>query len=321
MKALVQDRYGSCSIGSVPTPVAGDGQVLVRVAAASVNAYDWHVMRGDPRFARLSMGLRRPKTRVRGRDFAGQVVAVGAGVSSFQPGDEVFGDAGQADGAFAEYIAISPDLVAHRPPALTPSEAAAIPLAGVTALQGLISVLPGHTVLINGASGGVGTFAVQLATAAGASVTGVCSTRNVDLVTSLGASSVIDYRQTDFTALDTKYDVILDLVGNHALSTLRDALAPGGTLVLSGGGTYQGGSLFGPMRLILWAGLASRFTNQRISVLTATTSQQDLTTLAEMAAAGTVKPVIDRAFPLTEAAAAIRYVESEHARAKVVITI
>ncbi|MBB2943463.1 NADPH:quinone reductase-like Zn-dependent oxidoreductase [Actinoplanes lutulentus] len=321
MRALVQDRYGSCSIRSIPAPVAGDGQVLVRVAAASVNAYDWHVMRGDPRFARLSIGLRRPKTRVRGRDFAGQVVAAGPGVSSFEPGDEVFGDAGQADGAFAEYIAISQDLVVHRPSALTPSEAAAIPLAGVTALQGLSAVLPGHTVLINGASGGVGTFAVQLATAAGAAVTAVCSTRNVELVKSLGASSVIDYRHTDFAADGARYDAVLDLVGNRSLSTLRGALSPGGTLILSGGGTYQGGSLLGPMRLILRAGLTSRLTRQRISILTATTSQKDLSTLAGMAADGRLKPVIDRTFPLAAAAEAISYLETEHARAKVVITV
>jgi NADPH:quinone reductase-like Zn-dependent oxidoreductase len=321
MKALAQHRYGSCALTDVPSPVAGAGEVLVRVRAASVNAYDWHVMRGDPRFARLSLGLGRPKARVRGRDFAGQVVAVGTGVTRFRAGDEVFGDTGPRDGAFAELVAVPEDSVVARPPSLTPEEAAAIPLAGVTALQAIRSVGAGQRVLINGASGGVGTFAVQLAVAAGAEVTAVCSTRNVEMVRSLGASVVVDYRLADFAASTDRYDLVLDLVGNRSLSTLRGVVAPGGVVVLSGGGVYSGGSLFGPMRLILWASAVARVTRERVVVLTAVTSRADLETLAAMAAEGRVRPVIDRTFSLVEAADAIGYLEGEHARAKVVIAI
>ncbi|MEU4558349.1 NAD(P)-dependent alcohol dehydrogenase [Actinoplanes sp. NPDC023936] len=320
MKALVQEKYGECSFADVPMPVAGPDQVLVRVRAASVNAYDWHVLRGDPRLARLSMGLTRPRARIRGRDFAGQVVSAGSSVTRFRAGDEVFGDTGTADGTFAEFVAVPQDLVAHRPAGVPPEAAAALPLAGVTALQALRDVRPGHRVLINGASGGVGTFAVQLAVASGATVTAVCSARNAELVRSLGASAVIDYRQADFTAGGERYDIVLDLVGNRSLAALRALLTPGGTLVLSGGGVYQGGSVLGPMRLILRAQLASRFARQRITVLTATTSRESLTALAEMAETGRITVAIDRTFPLSAAADAIRYLETEHARAKVVVT-
>ncbi|MEU8242320.1 NAD(P)-dependent alcohol dehydrogenase [Actinoplanes missouriensis] len=320
MKALVQDRYGECSFADVPTPEIGPGQVLVRVRAASVNAYDWHVLRGDPRLGRLSMGLTRPRARIRGRDFAGQVVAAGSSVTRFRPGDEVFGDTGTADGTFAEFVAVPEDLVADRPAGVPPEAAAALPLAGVTARQALRDVRTGHRVLINGASGGVGTFAVQLAVAAGAEVTAVCSARNAELVRSLAAAVVVDYRQTDFTTLGERYDVVLDLVGNRSLAALRALLTPGGTLVLSGGGVYRGGSVLGPMRLILRAQLVSRFARQRITVLTATTSRESLEALAAMVAEGRITVAIDRTFPLAAAADAIRYLETEHARAKVVVT-
>ncbi|GID94040.1 NAD(P)-dependent alcohol dehydrogenase [Amorphoplanes digitatis] len=324
MKAIVQDGYGGPEVlrfTEVERPTATGDRLLVRVRAAAVNAYDWHVMRGDPRLARLSVGLRRPKTRIRGRDFAGQVEAVGPAVTRFRPGDEVFGDLGPADGAFAEYVSVAEDLVATRPPELTPEQAAAIPLAGVTALQGLRDLAPGQRILINGASGGVGTFALQLAKAAGAEVTGVCGTRNVALVRSLGADHVVDYRREDVIAAGRRYDVVFDLVGNRTLSEYRRVLTPAGTLILSGGGVYEGGSLLGPMRLILRGQLLSRFVSQRVLILSATTSRDDLETLAGMAAAGTLTPAIDRTFPLSAAADAIRYLEHEHATAKVVITV
>ncbi|MET8154512.1 NAD(P)-dependent alcohol dehydrogenase [Actinoplanes sp. NPDC049668] len=324
MKAIVQDGYGGPEVlrfKEVERPAADGDRLLVRVRAAAVNAYDWHVMRGDPGLARLSVGLRRPKTRIRGRDFAGLVEAVGPAVTRFRPGDEVFGDLGPADGAFAEYVSVAEDLVAARPPGLTPEHAAAIPLAGVTALQGLRGLAPGQRILINGASGGVGTFAVQLAKAAGAEVTGVCGTRNVALVRSLGADHVVDYRGDDAFAAGRRYDVVFDLVGNRSLSEYRRALTPAGTLILSGGGVYEGGSLLGPMRLILRGQLMSRFVSQRVLILRAVTSRDDLATLADMAAAGTLTPAIDRMFPLSATADAIRYLEQEHATAKVVITV
>ncbi|MEU7904889.1 NAD(P)-dependent alcohol dehydrogenase [Actinoplanes sp. NPDC049118] len=326
MKAIVQDGYGGPDVlrfREVERPTATGDRLLVRVRAAAVNAYDWHVMRGDPRLARLSVGLLRPKTRIRGRDFAGQVEAVGPAVTRFRPGDEVFGDLGTADGAFAEYVSVAEDLVAPRPAGLTPEQAAAIPLAGVTALQGvrdLGQVSPGQRVLINGASGGVGTFAVQLAKAAGAEVTGVCSTRNAALVRSLGAE-VVDYTRDDVVAAGRRYDLVFDLVGNRSLREYRRLLTPTGTLILSGGGVYEGGSLLGPMRLILRGRLLSRFVSQRVLTLTAVTSRDSLTVLADMAAAGTLTPAIDRTYPLSAAADAIRYLEGEHAGAKVVITV
>ncbi|MEU4692333.1 NAD(P)-dependent alcohol dehydrogenase [Actinoplanes sp. NPDC023714] len=324
MKAVTQNRYGgpeTLAFTEVAPPVATGDQVLVRVRAASLNAYDWHVMRGDPRFARLTFGVRRPSAAIRGRDFAGVVEAVGPDVTRFRAGDEVFGDTVHAGGALAEYVAVSQDRVAIRPAALTWEETAALPLAGVTALQGVRSLRPGQKVLMNGGSGGVGTFGVQMAKGLKAEVTAVCSARNAELVRSLGADHVIDYRLTDFGSRIAGYDLVLDLVGNRPLSTLRRVLAPGGTVVLSGGGVYRGGSLFGPMRLVVQARLSSRFVKERVEILSAVTDHASLTALAELVAAGTVKPVIDRTFPLADAAAAIRYLETEHARAKVVITV
>ncbi len=327
MKAIVQDKYGSSDVlalRDVDTPAPASNEVLVRVHAAAVNAYDWHVMRGDPYLARPAIGFGGPKTKVRGRDFSGRVEAVGADVTRFRPGDDVYGDLGDANGAFAEYARVPHDLVEPKPANLTFEQAAAIPLAGNTALMGLRDVgqvQPGQHVLVNGASGGVGTFAVQIAKAFGAEVTGVCSTRNVELVQSIGADHVIDYTQQDFTRSGRSYDVIFDLVGNRSLTDCRRALTPAGTLVLSGGGVFDGGSLIGPLGLLVKGKLLALFARHRLLALTTTTSAANLATLRELAESGKVTPVIDRTYPLSEVPDAIRYLEREHARAKVVITM
>ncbi|MEU7923671.1 NAD(P)-dependent alcohol dehydrogenase [Micromonospora sp. NPDC049801] len=327
MKAIVQDRYGgpeTLVLGDVDTPTPAPNDVLVRVRAASLNAYDWHAMRGDPRMARLAMGLSRPRARIRGRDIAGRVEAVGADVRDIRVGDAVFGDLGDANGAFAEYACVPQTQVAQLPTNLTPQQAAALPLAGTTALLGLCDVgrvEPGQRLLVNGASGGVGTLAVQLGKALGATVTGVCSTRNVDLVRSLGADDVVDYRRDDFADGSRRHDVVLDLVGNRSLTDLRRALTPTGTLVLSGGGVYGGGSLVGPVWLIARGRLLAPLVRQRIVTLTTTPGRQHLDTLRAHVEAGRLTPVVDRTYPLHEVPDAIRYVEGEHARAKVVITI
>lgn len=331
MKAIVQDRYGSPDVlrlTEVERPVAAAGEVLVRVHAAAVNAADWHVMRGDPYLARLMMpsvfGFGGPKPMIRGRDFAGRVEAVGDGVTRLRPGDEVYGDLGFAEGAFAEYARVAEDTVELKPSNLTFEQAAAVPLAGSTALVGLrdvAKVQPGQRVLVNGASGGVGTFAVQLAKVFGAEVTGVCSTRNVDLVRSIGAHHVIDYTQEDFTRSGQRYDVVLDLVGNRSLTDCRRATTPDGALVLSGGGVSKGGSMVGPMGMLITAQLLARFVRQRLLPLNLTTNREHLATLRELIESGQVTPVIDRTYPLSEVPDAIRYVEVEHARAKVAITV
>jgi NADPH:quinone reductase-like Zn-dependent oxidoreductase len=335
MKAIVQNRYGPPDVlafQDVDPPATGDNEVLVRVHAAALNAYDWHAMRGDPYLARLMLpsvfGLRGPKRRIRGRDFAGRVEAVGRSVRRVRPGDEVYGDIGEAGGAFAEYISVPDDVVEHKPANLTFEQAAAVPLAGHTALKGLRDlgrVGPGQHVLVNGASGGVGTFAVQIAKALGAEVTGVCGTRNVDLVRSLGADHVVDYRNADFTRPGGRYDVVFDLVGNRSLTDFRRALTPTGTLVLSGGGAPaggdRGGSLVGPMGLMIRGPALSRLVRHRILVLTTPPNREILVALRELIEAGKVTPVIDRTYPLRDVPEAIRYLEVEHARAKVVITV
>lgn len=324
MKAVAQDRYGSAdvlAVRDVDKPVPTATQVLVRVHAAAVNALDWHFMHGDPKIMRPVFGLTRPKMRIRGRDFAGVVEAVGSEVKDLHPGDEVFGE---ADGAFAEYLCSPGDTVARKPAGLTFEQAAAIPLAANTALIGLrdlAKVEPGQTVLINGASGGVGTFAVQLAKAYGAEVTAVCRTRNVEMVRSLGADHVVDYTQDDFTLGRKLYDVVLDLVGNHSLGAFRRVLTPTGTLLLSGGGVYDGGSLVGPMALFVRRKLVAPFVRQRLLELPAVASRENLTALCELAEAGRITPVIDRTYTLSEVPEAMRYVVKEHARAKVVITV
>jgi NADPH:quinone reductase-like Zn-dependent oxidoreductase len=327
MKAIVQREYGSpdtLRLEDVDRPDAGLGHVLVRVRAASVNAADWHVMRGDPKLARLQLGLRRPKAPVRGRDFAGEVAKVGTGVSHVLPGDEVYGETGMTDGAFAEYVRAPAGQVAPKPDGLTFEEAAALPLAGCTALQALRDVArvqPGQRLLVNGASGGVGTFAVQIGKALGTLVTAVCSTRNLDLMRSLGADAVVDYTTEDALGAGERFDVVLDLVGNRSLRELRGVLTERGTLVLSGGGVFDGGSLIGPMALIVRGGLVGRVVRQRIAPFTATPTAERLTALAQLAESGRVRPVIDRAYSLAEVPIAIRYLETEHARAKVVVTV
>lgn len=329
MKAVVQDRYGdTLEFTTVDTPVAGDGEVLVQVCAASVNAYDWHIMRGDPYLARVMMrsvaGFRGPKGKIRGRDFAGRVVATGRNVTRFKPGDEVYGDTFHRSGTFAEYVCVPAGQMAHKPANLTFEEAAALPLAANTALMGLrdvAEVRSGQRVLVNGASGGVGTFAVQIARSYGAEVTAVCSTRNVELVRELGADHVVDYTREDFTLGGQRFDVVFDLVANRSLTALRRVLTPSGTLVLSGGGTSDGGSLVGPMGLVIRSQLLAPFVRHRIVVLSETPSSENLVALRELVESGKVTPVVDRTFPLDQVAAAIRYVEVEHARAKVVITV
>ncbi|WP_421732467.1 NAD(P)-dependent alcohol dehydrogenase [Cellulomonas sp.] len=324
MKAIVQHRYGSpdeLTLADVDTPVPAADAVLVRVRAASLNARDWHLMRGDPYIARLSpdFGRRGPKAPVRGSDFAGTVEAVGSDVTRLRPGDEVYGE---SDGALAEYVSAPERRVARKPAHLTFEQAAAMPLAATTALQGLRGrVGPGQSLLINGASGGVGTFAVQLAHAYGAQVTGVCSTRNAELVRSLGADHVVDYTRDDAFRAGRRYDVVLDLVGNRSLRDLRRALTPDGTLVLSGGGVSEGGSLFGPIGLLLRSKLAAPFVRHRIVALSTSPGAEHLDALRELAEAGTIVPAVDRTYPLPAAADALRYLEGEHARAKVVITV
>jgi NADPH:quinone reductase-like Zn-dependent oxidoreductase len=324
MKAIVHDRYGAPEVlrlAEVDKPVAGDHEVLVRVHAATINARDWHAMRGDPYLARMAFGLRGPKVKIRGTDFAGRVEAVGRQVTRFRPGDEVYGE---VEAAFAEYVTVPEDLVGPKPANLSFAQAAAIPLAANTALMGLRDVAhtgPGQRVLINGASGGVGTFAVQLAKSFGAHVTGVCSTRNIELVRSLGADEIVDYTREDFAVGGRRYDVVFDLVGNRSLADLRRALTRTGTLILSGGGVSSGGSLVGPIGLVVKGQLLSRFVRQRVITLSATPSRENLDTLRELAESGALTPIIDRTLPLSETAEAIRYVEQEHARAKVVLNV
>jgi len=322
MKAAVQCEYGGpeqVEVRDVAKPVPGDDQLLVRVRAASVNPLDWHLVRGTPYVGRLGMGLRKPATTRLGVDFAGTVEAVGRSVTRFKPGDEVFGG---RTGAFAQYVLVRQDrAVVAKPARLTFEEAAAVPVAAVTALQGLRDqgkLQAGQKVLVNGASGGVGTFAVQLAKAYGAHVTGVCSTRNVELVRALGADRVIDYTREDFTKGDDRYDLVLDNVGNHSLSECRRVLTPAGRYVIVGG---PSGRWVDPLPRALGALVLSRFVSQDLRMFLAKLEPQDLATLADLLAAGKVRPVIDRRYPLGEIAAAIRHVEQGHARGKVVVTV
>jgi NADPH:quinone reductase-like Zn-dependent oxidoreductase len=332
MRAIVQDQYGGPEVlrfAELDRPVAGPGEVLVRVQAAAVNASDWHVMRGDPRVARLMapavFGRRGPKRPVRGRDFAGVVESVGDGVPGLTAGDEVYGDLGLAEGAFAEYAVVAGDRVALKPVNLSFEQAAAVPLSASTAMLGLrdlAEVGPGRRVLINGASGGVGTFAVQIAKALGAEVTGVCSTRNVQQLRALGADHVVDYTRDDFTRSGPRYDVLFDLVGNRSLRDLRRVVKPGGIVLLSGGGSSTGGSFFGPIGRLIAAQLTNRFVPQRLVPMTGEPAiEAHLVALRELIEAGRVVPALDRTYPLEEAPEAIRYLETEHARAKVVLRV
>ncbi len=326
MMAIVQRTYGSADVlrhREIARPTIGQGDVLVRVHAASVNAADWHLMRGMPYVirglgSRMGFGMRGPRSAVLGLNVAGTVEAVGSEVTQFRAGEEVFGE---HPGAFAEYLVAPESALARKPANLTFEQAAAMPLAATTALQGLRDhgrIQPGQTVLVNGASGGVGHFAVQIAKHLGAEVTGVCSTRNVEMVRSIGADHVVDYTRDDFTDGLRRYDVILDLVGNRSLSHLRRALNPQGTLLISHG---AGGHWMGPIGTILRAILTSIFVSQRLRTFEATTTQADLNVVKDLVEAATIKPIIDRTYPLDQAAEAVRYVEQGHARGKVVITV
>jgi len=334
MKAVVYDRYGSpdvLELTEIDKPVVRDDQVLVRVRAASVNPADWHIMRGLPYIARLIFGLRKPsKATVLGGDMAGRVEAVGKNVTQFRPGDEVFGRtrAGHradprteiATGGCAEFACVSNDLLAPKPANLTFEQAAAVPLAALTALQALRDrgdLQPGQKVLINGASGGVGTFAVQIAKSFGAEVTGVCSTRNVDLVRSIGADQVIDYTQEDFTKSGRRYDLILD-TGDRSLSDCRRALTSKGTMVVIGG---SAGRWINGLGRANKARVLSPFVSQRLLQFLTKWSKRDLHVVKDLIEAGNVTPVIDRTYPLSEASEAMRYLEAGHARGKIVIRV
>jgi NADPH:quinone reductase-like Zn-dependent oxidoreductase len=326
MKAVVYTRFGPpdvLEIRDVKKPAPNDDQVLVKVRAAAVNPLDWHFIRGTPYIMRLMMvGLRKPKDPRVGVDYAGTVEAVGKNVTQFKPGDAVFGN---RSGAFAEYVCARSDrAIVLKPANLTFEQAAGIPVAALTALQGLRDkgkVEPGQKVLINGASGGVGTFAVQIAKSFGADVTGVCSTRNLDLVRSIGADHVIDYTKEDFSKGAERYDVILDNVGTQPLSGFRRVLKPKGICVLIGGGGPNEGKWVGPMSRPIKAMLISPFISQKIGMMMAQGNKDDLNILADLMQSGKVTPVIDRTYPLSEIREAIRYLEAGHARGKVIITV
>ncbi len=329
MKAIVQDEYGPpddvLEFRDIPKPAVADDEVLVRVRATAVAGDDWHLMRGLPYLARLAMGLRKPKHRVPGRDVAGQIETVGTKAAQFRAGDEVFG---WCDGAFAEYASAPEDNLVLKPANLTFEQAAVVPISGFTALQAVRDkgrIRPRHKVLVLGASGGVGTFAVQIAKSFGADVTGVCSTPNVDMVRSIGADQVIDYTQEDFTKSGQRYDLIVDFVGNRSLSDLRGALTPKGTLVMVG--SSGSGSLTGMDRWFkgtdrfLRGLVMSPFVSQRLRPLIHSDRREDLLALRELLEAGELTPVISARYPLSEVAEAIRHFEEGHARGKVAITV
>ena len=316
MKAFVYDRYGppdTLRLADADQPAPKTGEVLVKVLAASVNAADWHVLRGKPLFSRATLGLLRPKHQILGVDVAGQVAAVGSGVTRFTAGDEVYANLlDHGYGGFAEYVSVPAAVVSVKPAGLSFEEAAAVPMAAVTALQGLRRhgpLRPSQQVLINGGAGGVGSFAVQLASAYGAEVTAVTSTGNLDLVRSLGADHVIDYTTEDFTRTGRRYDLILDTVGNRSVPDLRRALAPGGTAAIIGFtsvGKLLGVSLRGGKDIVL---------------VEAHVTAADLELLSELIAAGKLHPVIDRRYRFADIPAAIAYLEQGHARGKVVVGV
>src|SRR3989475_9812648 len=325
MKAIVYCDYGlpNLKLQEIEKPTPADDQLLVRVRAASVNPYDWHFVEGTPKIMRLmGVGLRKPKDTRLGVDFAGTVEAVGKNVTQFKPGDDVFGGRG---GAFAEYVCPRAyRAVTIKPANITFEQAASVNIAGITALQALRDkgkVQAGQKVLINGASGGVGTFAVQIAKSLSADVTGVCSTKNVDLVRSLGADHVIDYTKEDFTKGEQRYDVILDNVANHSLSECRRILNPNGKYVMIGGGGPNDSRWIGPFGRVINTMILSPFVSQKMGMMMADPSQKDLAVLADMIQSGKVKPVIDRTYKLSEVPEAILYLEQGHARGKVVITV
>ena len=333
MKAIVIDGYGSSDdvlhLRDVDKPAIAPDEVLVRVHAASLNPYDWHLMTGKPYIQRLQFGRKSPVTGL-GADLAGQVEAIGEAVTRFQPGDDVFGEVnGESPGhplldlgSLAEYVAVSQDWVALKPDNLTYEQAAAVPLAAITALQGLRDygrVQPGHKVLVNGASGGVGTYAVQIAQALGADVTGVCSTRNVDMVRSIGADHIIDYTREDVTQAEPSYDLVLDNVGNRPLTDWRRILAPKGIYLASFGQSDH--TWLGPMAKLFRMMILSRFVSQEMVLLSQHRKKEDIDEVRDFLVEGKLTPVIDRTYPLADTADALRYLEAGHARGKVVITI
>jgi NADPH:quinone reductase-like Zn-dependent oxidoreductase len=323
MKAIVYTEYGSPSdvvrLKEVEKPTPKDDEVLIKVQATSANAAELHLIRADPFLVRLSTGFLKPTKTIPGADVAGRVEAVGGAVKQFRPGDEVFGDlSGCGWGAFAEYVCANEDALLLKPTNITFEQAAAVPLAGVTALQGLRNkgqIKSGQKVLINGASGGVGSFAVQIAKSFGAEVTGVCSTKKVDMVRSLGADHVIDYTQEDVTQSDQHYDLILDAAAYRPFSLYKHALSPRGVYV------FAGGSTSGLFRTMLLGPLMSKSEGQTFVTLAAGPNLKDLGLMKELLETGKVTPAIDKCYPLSEAAAALQYVEDRHVQGKVVITV
>lgn len=321
MKAVVYCDYGGpdvLRIVNVEKPVPADDELLVRVRASSVNPLDWHFMRGQPYLARFGMGLRKPKAIRMGVDFAGTVEAVGGKVTQFKPGDDVFGG---RTGAFAEYVTVRASRAVPKPANVSFEQAAAVPVAAVTALQAVRDqgkVRAGLKVLVNGASGGVGTFAVQIAKWLGADVTGVCSAKNAEMARSLGADRVIDYAKEDFTKEPQRYDVVVDVVGNHSLSDIRRVLTPRGTYVMVGG---PAGRWLDPLPRVLAAVVTSRFVSQDMRFFIAELNPKDLTVLHDLMQAGTLRSVIDRSYPFAQIRDAVKYQEAGHARGKVVVTI
>jgi NADPH:quinone reductase-like Zn-dependent oxidoreductase len=323
MKAIVYHNYGSpdvLKLEEVRKPTPKDNEVLVEVHAASANAADWHLLRGKPFLVRLmGFGFLKPRNKILGLDIAGRVDAVGRNVKQFHPGDEVFGDLSDCGlGGFAESVCATENALALKPTSTTFEEAAAVPLAALSALQGLRDkggIKPGQKVLINGASGGVGTFAVQIAKSFGAEVTAVCSTRNLDMARSIGADQVIDYTQEDFTTNGQRYDLILAANGYHPISEYRRALSPKGIYVMVGGSMAQ---MFQAMLIGPWMSMTG---SKKFGFLSARPNQEDLVFIKELLESGKVKPVIDRRYPLREVAEALRYLEAGHAQGKVVITV
>jgi NADPH:quinone reductase-like Zn-dependent oxidoreductase len=326
VKAIVRDSYGSpdvLELTDIDKPEPADDEVLLRVHAASVNPADWHILRGIPYIARMQFGLRKPKDRILGCDVAGHIEAVGKDVTMLQPGEEIFGSPFMHGlGAFAEWVCISEDLLAPKPATLSFEQAAAVPLAALTALQALRDqgrIEPGHKVLIIGASGGVGTFAVQIAKSFDAEVSGVCSTRNMEMVRSLGADHVIDYTVEDFTQSGQKYGLIFQLAGTLSPSECRSALTSNGTLVISSGESE--GRWIGPVERVIKALVLSPFVSQKMASFTVRPNREDLQLLKLFIEDGTLTPVIDRTYPLAQLPEAIRYLEEGHARGKIVITV
>ena len=323
MKAIVCTQYGPPDLlqfKEIAKPAPANNEVLIQVCAASANPLDWRIMRGDPFFVRLAFGLRKPKIEVLGSDFAGRVEAVGKDVKQFKPGDEVFGARGFAGGAFAEYVCAVEDQLALKPANVSFESAAAVPVAAVTALLGLRdqgAIKPGQRVLVDGASGGVGTFAIQIAKSFGAEVTAVCSTRNLEIARSIGADHVIDYTQHNFTQNGQHYNLILAANARHSIFAYRRALLPDGICVKAGGKP----NLSGILQDLLLAPLLSLTGNKKTRGFIAKLDRKDLNILKDLLATGKIVPVIDRRYPLSETAEALRYLEEGHAQGKVVITV